>query len=135
MSETASSARPPRPVPVWVIYVVMFLQGAAVIFGTLASVFTEDAQVLDTAGTVALSVLFLLSGVILVLLGFQIFQGSPAARTPAMVLQLLLVVLSFSFFSGGAVGTGLIFLLPAALALVLLFIKPTQEWLEATQTS
>ncbi|WP_150460737.1 hypothetical protein [Nesterenkonia ebinurensis] len=133
MSETASSARPPRPAAVWVIYVVLFLQGSAVIFGTLASVFGQDAQVLDAAGTIALTVLFILSGVILVLLGFQIFHGTPAARTPAMVLQLLLVVLSFSFFAGGAVVTGLIFLLPAAVALILLFVKPTQQWLDGDQ--
>ncbi|TLP73268.1 hypothetical protein [Nesterenkonia sphaerica] len=132
MAET-SSARPPRPTSVWVVYVILFCQGAAIIGGTLVTALSSDAQVLDAAGTIALTVLYLLSGAVLVLLGFRIFLGSATARTPAMVLQLLMVVLSFSFFAGGALSTGLIFLVPAGTALVLLFIKPTAEWLEAGQ--
>lgn len=125
--------KPPRPAAVWTIYVILFGQGAAIILGTLVAAFSSDAQVLDTAGTIALTVLYILSGAVLVLLGFRIFLGSPSARTPAMVLQLLIVVLSFSFFAGGALPTGLVFLLPAGTALVLLFIRPTVQWLEAPQ--
>lgn len=117
------------------IYVILFFQGAAIIFGSISTVVGEDAQVLDTAGTIALTVLYVLSGVVLVLLGFRIFLGSASARTPAMVLQLLIVILSFSFFAGGAPIIGLIFLVPAAVALVLLFIRPTQRWLEQAQSS
>ncbi|RJN31828.1 hypothetical protein [Nesterenkonia natronophila] len=127
------SVRPPRPTSVWIVYVILFCQGAAIIGGTLITTLGSDAEVLDTAGTVALTVLYILSGAVLVLLGFRIFLGSATARTPAMVLQLLIVVLSFSFFAGGALATGLIFLLPAATALVLLFVRPTAEWLEAKQ--
>jgi hypothetical protein len=130
MSET-SSVRPPRPTSVWIVYLILFCQGAAIIGGTVITTLSSDAQVLDTAGTVALTVLYILSGAVLVLLGFRIFLGSATARTPAMVLQLLIVVLSFSFFAGGALTTGLVFVVPAGTALVLLFIKPTAEWLEA----
>lgn len=98
-------------------------------FNAIASAVAAPPQVLDTAGHIALVVLYVLFGLVLVLLGFRIFLGAQGARTPAMVLQLLIVVLSFSFFSGGASLIGLAFLLPAALALVLLFIRPTQVWL------
>lgn len=130
-----TSPRPPRPVSVWIIYVILFGQGAAIIVGTLGTVIGGDAQVLDAAGTIALTVLYVLSGAVLVLLGFRIFLGSAAARTPAMVLQLLVVVLSFSFFAGGTPLTGLFFLVPAAAALVLLFARPTQQWLENSHSS
>ncbi|TLQ00299.1 hypothetical protein FEF26_01670 [Nesterenkonia salmonea] len=129
MSEKPS-AKPPRPASVWTIYVVLFFQGAAIILGTLLTAISSDAQVLDTAGTIALTVLYILTGAVLVLLGFRIFAGSSSARTPAMVLQLLIVVLSFSFFAGGDLITGLVFLVPAGVALVLLFIRPTVDWLE-----
>ncbi len=133
MSEMPS-VRPPRPATVWTIYVILFCQGAVIILGTLVAAVSSDAQVLDTAGTIALTVLYILTGAVLVLLGFKIFSGAPSARTPAMVLQLLIVVLSFSFFAGGELLTGLIFLIPAAAALVLLFIKPTAQWLDTAQS-
>lgn len=106
-----------------------------IIVGTLASVIGAQALVLDAAGTIALVVLYLLSGLVLVLLGFRIFLGAAGARTPSMVLQLLVVVLSFSFFAGGAFGVGMLFLVPAATALILLFVRPTQAWLEARSAS
>ncbi len=74
--------------------------------------------------------LYALFGVVLVILGFRLFMGAAGARTPAMVLQLMIVVLSFSFLSGGALTVGVTFLVPAAAALLLLFVRPTQEWLE-----
>ncbi|WP_022871876.1 hypothetical protein [Nesterenkonia alba] len=123
---------PARPFSVWLLYLIHFVQGAAVIFATVSEVLLSDAEVLDTAGQIALLVLYLLAGVVLILLGFRLFLGSAAARTPAMVLQLLMVVLSFSFFAGGVWVVGLTFLVPAAVALVLLFIRPTQQWLEGT---
>lgn len=130
-----TSARPSRPVSVWIIYVILFCQGAAIIFGSISTVIGQDAQVLDTAGTIALTVLYVLSGAVLVLLGFRILLGSASARTPAMVLQFLVVVLSFSFFAGGAPITGIFFLVPAAVSLVLLFVRPTQQWLEDNHSS
>ncbi|MGJ9373970.1 hypothetical protein [Nesterenkonia sp. CF4.4] len=119
----------PRPLGVWVLFLVHFVQGLAVVFSTIAGAVTSPPQVLDTAGQIALVVLYVLFGLVLVLLGFRIFLGAQGARTPAMVLQLLIVVLSFSFLSGGAVPLGLAFMLPAAVSLVLLFIRPTQVWL------
>lgn len=119
----------PRPLAVWALFLILFVQGLAVAFNAIASAVASPPQVLDAAGQIALVVLYVLFGLVLVLLGFRIFLGAQGARTPAMVLQLLIVVLSFSFFSGGISLIGLAFLLPAALALVLLFIRPTQVWL------
>ncbi|GAA1813530.1 hypothetical protein [Nesterenkonia flava] len=127
-----SAPLPQRPASVWALYVILFLQGAAVVGFTVAETLMSQAEVLDAAGQIAMMVLFVLAGVILILLGFRIFMGSAAARTPSMVLQLLIVVLSFPFLIGGAWLLGLIFLVPAAAALVLLFVRPTQMWLEKT---
>ncbi|GAB3842371.1 hypothetical protein [Nesterenkonia populi] len=131
MSETS---KPRRPLPVLFIYLILFLQGGFIIVGAVAEVVLSEAAVLDAAGVVALLVLMVLTGVILILLGFQIFRGSAAARAPAMVLQLMIVILSASLmFSGGlGVGASGLALVPAAAALILLFIRPTQEWLEGT---
>ncbi|EXF25895.1 membrane protein [Nesterenkonia sp. AN1] len=123
----------PRPLAVWLIFLILFVQGLAVVFNVIASAVASPPQVLDAAGQIALVVLYVLFGLILVVLGFRIFLGAQGARTPAMVLQLLIVVLSFSFFSSGAVPIGLAFLVPAAVALVLLFIRPTQVWLSETE--
>ncbi|MGJ9424769.1 hypothetical protein ACHABX_02860 [Nesterenkonia halotolerans] len=119
----------PRPVAVWVLFLILFIQGMALAFNAVASALTSQAQVLDAAGAIALVVLYVLFGLVLVLLGFRIFLGAQGARTPAMVVELLIVVLSFSFFSGGLPAVGVAFVLPAAVALVLLFIRPTQVWL------
>lgn len=130
-SPSASSAQPARPTSIWVVYVILFLQGSAVILASIGEVvLTGFGEYLDAAGNIALLVLILLAGVVLIMLAFRLFMGSSAARTPAMVLQLLLVVLSFNFFAGGATTMGLAFLVPAAVALLLLFVRPTQQWLE-----
>lgn len=133
MPESSSAARPARPVAVWVIYAVLFLQGSVIILSTIAEMVLSEAEVLDTAGVIAMVVLFVLTGAVLILLAFRVLLGAAGARTPAMVLQLLMVVLSFSFFAGGAVLVGLAVLVPAAVALVLLFVRPTQQWLDAAQ--
>lgn len=128
MSETPA---PVRPLAIWIVYLILFLQGAAVILFILGSLLTSEATVLDTAGQVALVVLYLLAGVVLIILGFRIFLGASGARTPVMVLQLLLVILSISFFTGGTPLVGVIFLVPSATVLVLLFAPAAQNWLEA----
>ena len=125
----ASSSLPVRPASVWIIFAILLLQGAALMLTTISQVITEPAEVLDAAGQVALIVLYLLAAVVLILLAFRLLAGSTAARTPTLVLQLLIVVLSFSFFAGGAPLAGALFLVPAGTALVLLFVSPTQHWL------
>ncbi|WP_146341203.1 MULTISPECIES: hypothetical protein [Nesterenkonia] len=116
------------------VYLILFLQGGFIILGAVAEVVVSEAAVLDTAGVIALLVLMLLTGAILILLGFQVFRGSAAARTPAMVLELMIVILSASLLVGGGLNAGFaaLGLLPAAAALILLFIRPTQQWLDET---
>lgn len=120
----------PRPVPVWIVFLILLVQGTAVLWYTVASALASEDPLLDAVGVAALVVLYALFGVVLVILGFRLFMGAAGARTPAMVLQLMIVVLSFSFLSGGALTVGVTFLVPAAAALLLLFVRPTQEWLE-----
>lgn len=121
----------PRPVPVWIVFLILFIQGVAVLWYTVASALASEDALLDAVGVAALVVLYALLGVVLVILGFRIFMGAAGARTPAMVLQFMVVVLSFSFFSAGAVVVGLTFLVPAGVVLVLLFVGSTQEWLNS----
>lgn len=123
------SSHPTRPATVWSIWFILLLQGAAVILTTGGEMLTEQRWELDVAAQVAMVVLYLLAGAVLILLGFRLLAGSVGARTPTLVLQLLVVVLSFNFFAGGAPLTGAAFLVPAAAVLVLLFVAPTQQWL------
>lgn len=80
-------------------------------------------------------VLFMLAGAVLMLLGWLLMAGRAGARTPTMVLQLLIVVLSFSFFAGGEAWVGVLFLLPAAAVLLLLFGSATGQWLQPSRGS
>lgn len=123
------SSDPVRPPTVWSIWLILLLQGAAVILSTVVEMISGQAQQLDVAGQVAMLVLYLLAGAVLILLGFRLLAGSAAASTPTMVLQLLIVVLSFNFFAGGAPLVGAAFLVPAGTVLVMLFLGPTQRWL------
>lgn len=123
------SSDPVRPPTVWSIWLILLLQGAAVILSTVVEMISGQAQQLDVAGQVAMLVLYLLAGAVLILLGFRLLAGSAAASTPTMVLQLLIVVLSFNFFAGGAPLVGAAFLVPAGTVLVMLFLRPTQRWL------
>ncbi|WP_460688732.1 hypothetical protein [Nesterenkonia suensis] len=120
----------PRPWSVWVIFLVLLMQGLAVGFGSVAQFIASEPEQLDTIGYIAMLVLYLLLAGVLILLGFRLFMGAAGARTPAMVLQLLIVVLSFSFFAGGLWQVGALFVVPAALAMVLAFTAPTQQWLD-----
>lgn len=120
---------PTRPPAVWSIWLILLLQGTAVILTTVSEMISQQAQLLDVAGQVAMLVLYVLAGAVLILLGFRLLAGSAGARTPTLVLQLLIVVLSFNFFAGGAPLVGVTFLVPAGTVLVLLFVGPTQQWL------
>lgn len=121
----------PRPWPVWLIFLILLMQGLAVGFSSVAQFVASEPEQLDTVGYIAMLVLYLLLAAVLILLGFRLFMGAPGARTPAMVLQLMIVVLSFSFFASGVWQVGALFLVPAAVALVLAFVGPTQAWLAA----
>lgn len=129
-----SQARP-RPIAVWLLFLILFIQGVAVLVSTVSAALASEAEVLDTVGRVMLVLLYLGIGVLLIILGFRLFLGHSGARTPTVLAQFMIVVLSFSFFSGGALQVGLLFLLPAAVALVLAFIRPTQQWLDQADGS
>lgn len=119
-----------RPITVWIIYLVLFLQGSAVILFTVGEVVASEAAVLGAVGQVVLLILYIFAGVVLILLAFQLFLGRSGARTPTLVLQLCIVVLSFSFFAASLPLIALALLLPAGTVMVLLFLRPTNAWLE-----
>lgn len=120
----------PRPVAVWVLFLILFVQGVAVLWTTVGSVVAGEAEVLDAVGQIMLIGLYVAVGILLIVLGFRLFLGHPGARTPTVLAQFMIVVLSFSFFAGGAPLVGMLFLVPAATALLLAFIRPTQKWLD-----
>lgn len=124
-----------RPVTVWLLFLILFVQGTATAFTALGSFFGSESAVLDAVGAAVMLVVYLLAAVALVLLGFGLFQGAPAARTPAMVIELLLVIVAVSYLVQGVLVVGLLLMLPAAAALVLGYVGPTQGWLEAGRLS
>ncbi len=124
----------PRPLAVWTVFLILFVQGMTVLISTVLGVTGSQAEVLDTVGQMLLVALYAVAGGVLILLGFRIFLGAVSARTPAAVLELMIVVLSFGFFAGGLVTVGLLYVVPSALALVLLFTAPMRGWLGAPRT-
>ncbi|HIW99758.1 MAG TPA: hypothetical protein H9871_06410 [Candidatus Nesterenkonia stercoripullorum] len=124
----------PRPLAVWAVFLILFVQGMTVLISTVLGITGSEAEVLDTVGQILLVALYAVAGGVLILLGFRIFLGAVSARTPAAVLELMIVVLSFGFFAGGLVTVGLLYVVPAALALVLLFTGPMRQWLGGPRT-
>lgn len=118
-----------RPLAVVTLTVVLLLQSLAVLGAAMTSVLAIGAGTLGMGAQIFLAILFVLAGVWIGAAGIGLWAGKPWTRAAVVVIELFAVILSISFFTGGNVGVGLAFLLPAAVALLLMFTRQAAEHL------
>ncbi|THJ65966.1 hypothetical protein E8P82_09995 [Arthrobacter echini] len=117
-----SSSRPPG---VLVIAGVLTVQAVALMVLAVRFVLTIfGANPLSVGGSVFMTVLLILVAAGLVTLAHRLSLGFRWPRSPALVVQVFLVILSFPYFSSGNPLFGVLLLVPAAVVIVVLFSKP-----------
>ncbi|WP_413543718.1 hypothetical protein [Citricoccus nitrophenolicus] len=134
---TAGSSAPrsgiARPPAVMVLSGILILQALGVLGTAAASVLVIGAGALNVGAQIFLVVLYVLAAVWIGATGVGVWAGRPWTRAAVVVIELFAVILSISFFSAGNVSTGLVFLLPAAAALLLMFTRRAAEHLAGVE--
>lgn len=134
---TASAAVPaqaaaPRPWPVTVTTLIMGLEAVLVLWGALNFVFTLSAPgPLNVGGRLFLVALMVGAAAFAASVAAKHFMGRAWTRAAVVVWQLFQVILSGQFLGGGAPVLGIVCLVPAAVALLLVFSPATRRFLEA----
>jgi uncharacterized protein involved in cysteine biosynthesis len=111
------------------VSLVLLLQG----LGVLAVAIGFGRQVgtgsLGLGAQVFLVALLAAAGLWIGAVGLGLWRGRPWVRAATVVIELFAVILSISFFSGGNALMGALFLVPAAVALVLMFSRQVASYL------
>lgn len=118
-----------RPPGVLLIGGVLMVQAAALVLLAarfMLTIFGPDP--LSVGGSVFMAVLLVLLGAGLVTLARRLAGGFRWPRSPALVVQLFLVILSFPYFSAGNPLFGVLLLVPAAAVIVTLFSRPVVQF-------
>ncbi|MFC0681362.1 hypothetical protein ACFFGH_26330 [Lysobacter korlensis] len=121
----------PRTVPVVVLSALIFLEAALVVGATAFLVFelmTMTPQSLASA--LALTVLTALAAVWVLAIAVGLLRGRAWSRGAAVVWQVLQIAVAVGAFQGSfaRAEVGWLLLVPALVALVLLFSRPVVEW-------
>ncbi|BBE23331.1 hypothetical protein MN0502_22140 [Arthrobacter sp. MN05-02] len=118
-----------RPRGVVLIAAILVLEAIALLVlaaGSLGTVFAADP--VSVGGSVFMAVLLLLVAAGLAVMARKLVAGFRWPRSPALVVQLFLVILAFPYFSSGNPLIGLALMVPAAAVIVTLFSKPVVEF-------
>jgi hypothetical protein len=121
--------RGPRPPAVMVVSLVLLLQGLAVLGVALGFGLQVGTGSLNLGAQVFLVALLAAAGLWIGAVGLGLWRGRPWVRAATVVIELFAVILSISFFSGGNALMGALFLVPAAVALVLMFSRQVASYL------
>lgn len=84
---------------------------------------------LNLGAQVFLVLLMAAAGIWIGSVGLGLWHGRPWVRAATVVIELFAVILSISFFSAGNLTAGALFLVPAAVALVLMFSRQVAAYL------
>ncbi len=114
-----------RPPGVLLIVVVLVIEALGLVLLAVQFVLTVfGGNPLSVGGSVFMAVLLLLVAAGLSTVARRLAAGFRWARSPALVVQLFLVILAFPFFSAGNPLLGFLLLVPAGAVIVTLFSKP-----------
>ncbi|MDR2254613.1 MAG: hypothetical protein LBE25_01175 [Arthrobacter sp.] len=134
-SEAAADAAPARVERPWTVMItslIMALEAVIVLWGALNFVFTLRAPgPLNVGGRLFLVVLMVGAAAFAASVAAKHLAGRAWTRAAVVVWQLFQVILSGQFLGGGAPVLGVVLLVPAAVALVLVFAPATRRFLEA----
>ncbi|GGO44523.1 hypothetical protein GCM10010977_15110 [Citricoccus zhacaiensis] len=127
------SSTPPerahRAPSVVALTVLLLLQALAVLGVAVVFALEIGSGVLNLGAQIFLVVLVAAAGIWIGAAGLSLWAGRAWVRAAVVVIELFAVILSVSFFSAGNVATGLLFLVPAAGILFLMFSRQVAEHL------
>jgi len=126
---STQSPQGPRPPAVVVVALVLLLQGLGVLAAAAGFGLQIGTGSLNLGAQVFLVVLTAAAGLWIGTVGLGLWRGRPWVRAATVVIEMFAVILSISFFSAGNVLMGMLFLLPAAVALVLMFSRKVASYL------
>lgn len=113
-----------RPPAVVAVTVLLLFQAFAVLVAAVRFGLQIGTGALNLSAQVFLVVLIAAAGIWIGAVGMGMWRGRPWVRAATVVIELFAVILSISFFSGGNAVLGVVFLVPAAAALLLVFSRP-----------
>ncbi|NUL46375.1 hypothetical protein F7P69_14390 [Cellulosimicrobium funkei] len=108
---------------------LLLLQALAVLGVAVVFALEIGSGVLNLGAQIFLVVLIAAAGVWIGAAGLSLWAGRAWVRAAVVVIEMFAVILSVSFFSAGNVTTGLLFLVPAAGILFLMFSRQVAEHL------
>ncbi|MFB9070953.1 hypothetical protein ACFFIO_05280 [Citricoccus parietis] len=118
-----------RPPAVVALTSLLLLQALAVLGVAVVFALEIGSGVLNLGAQIFLVVLVAAAGIWIGAAGLSLWAGRAWVRAAVVVIELFAVILSVSFFSAGNVATGLLFLVPAAGILFLMFSRQVAEHL------
>lgn len=135
MSTDPALQQPPQPRAVLVIAGVLVVESVALVVLAVASILTIfTATPLSVGASVFMAVLLVMVGGGLAVLAARLTAGFRWPRSPALVVQLFLVILAFPYFSTGSPLVGFLLMVPAAVVIVLLFSRRVLDFTVRTTT-
>lgn len=121
-----------RPWTVMVTVGIVALEAVAVLYGAITfAMQLGEPGVLTMPGKIFLIVLMLAGAVFAATVAGKHLIGRAWTRSAVVVWQLFQIVISGQYITGGSLPFGLFLLIPAAVALVLVFSPATRLYLEA----
>lgn len=119
-----------RPISVLVISALLALEGLAVLVYALGyAVQLGDAGVLGMGARIFMLVLILAAGAWQLFVAYGFFRGRAWTRAAALMWQVFQIILAIPYFQTGDAPMAWLWLIPAALIIVLLFDPRTTAFL------
>ncbi len=126
---STQNPRGPRPPAVVAVSLVLLLQALGVLAAATGFGLQIGTGALNLGAQVFLVALMAAGGLWIGAVGLGLWRGRPWVRAATVVIELFAVILSISFFSAGNALMGVVFLVPAAVALVLMFSRQVAAYL------
>ena len=133
-SSTPSAPRKSKPIQLSMLVGIVILEALVLVgFAVFYAISLASGEAaVSPAGAAFTMVLLALFGAGLATAGIFLWRGYRWTRSIVLVTQLFAATIGFPTLTGGYVGYGLLILVPAAFAVILLFTRPV---FAATQRS
>ncbi|PQZ88600.1 hypothetical protein CQ018_16540 [Arthrobacter sp. MYb227] len=128
--QPASPARRPRPFSVLLISAMLVLEGLAVLaYGLSYAMHLGDAGVLNLGARLFMLVIIFVGGIWQLTVAHFFFRGKAWTRAAALFWQLFQIILAIPYLQTEAAPWAWIWLIPAAIIVILLFDPRTTAFL------
>ncbi|AXR73182.1 hypothetical protein DCC27_001375 [Auritidibacter sp. NML130574] len=106
---------------VWLLSLIVGCQGLVLTVSAVLAVLNIGDGTLGLGAELFLAFLLAVGAIWLIVAAYGVVKGKAWTRAAVMVIELFAIVLSFNYFSTADWWYGIAFLVPAAVALVILF--------------